>query len=94
VGVVNTIAIIVVPCRVAIDEASNCDGTQLDEAKKEEQVKPSFLPFATRSGRLSHCKQSVFLKCGWEDWGEKEVFFSNMHIYIDGNIVYRLSFSK
>jgi hypothetical protein len=48
--------IIVVPRKVAIDEASNRDGTQLDEAKKEEQVKTGFLPSAPRSGHFNHRK--------------------------------------
>ena len=34
-GMVRTIMIIVMPCKIAIDEAGNRDGTQLDEAKKE-----------------------------------------------------------
>ena len=55
-GIVRTIMIIVVPRKVAIDEASNRDGTQLDEAKKEEQVKTGFLPSAPRSGHFNHRK--------------------------------------
>jgi hypothetical protein len=46
--------IIVVPCKIAIDEAGNRDGTELDEAKKEEEMKTCFLPSANRSGRVSH----------------------------------------
>jgi len=52
--IVRTIMIIVVPCKVAIDETSNRDGTELDEAKKEEEMKTGFLPSATRSGRVNH----------------------------------------
>jgi len=63
--------IIVVPCKIAIYEAGNGDRTQLDEAEKEEQVKPGFLPTATRSGRVSHRNlQSGFLKCVWR-WGRQ-----------------------
>lgn len=51
--------IIVVPCKVAIDEASNRDGTELDEAEKEEEMETGFLPSATRSGRVSQDRKSV-----------------------------------
>ena len=74
--------IIVVPCKVAIDEAGNRDGTQLDEAKKEEQVKTSFLPSAPRSGHFNHRKSSVFLKYLCEDGGGKDAFVGDMVILI------------
>jgi hypothetical protein len=53
-GIVRTIMIIVLPCKIAIDEAGNRDGTELDEAKKEEEMKTCFLPSANRSGHVSH----------------------------------------
>jgi len=44
--------VVVVPCKVAIDEAGNREGTQLDKAKKEENVKTGFLPITTRSSHI------------------------------------------
>jgi hypothetical protein len=49
--------IIMMPDKIAIDEASDGDGTKLDETKEEEQVETSCLR-AARSG-ISHCKHAA-----------------------------------
>jgi hypothetical protein len=59
VGIECTIMIIMVPNKIAIDEARDGDGTKLDETKEEEQVETSCLR-AARSG-ISHCKHAAWV---------------------------------
>lgn len=61
-GAVHANVIVMVPYKIAIDEAGDGDGAKLDEPKEEEQVETCYLPVSVRS-RASHGSWSLmFLK--------------------------------